>query len=137
MKKIIFLFIFIICLSGCKIKTERITCTKTYIDYKYKIDNKLIAIFNNDKITVMNIYSKIKLTDENEKDNIKFNINNELDKYKINGIKINKEEAENTVILDIDVNFKKIEENDINFLENLTNKKDTITFLKSDGYTCN
>lgn len=137
--KFLFVVILIICLSGCIKKTERITCIKTYIDYKYILDEKIIIIFNNNKPTNMDMYVSIELDkdlNEEEKNNIKFNITNELDKYKNEGVKITKEESIRIINLDMNFNLKKINKDNIEFLRNFSNKNETLNILEKEGYTC-
>lgn len=137
--KFLFVVILIICLSGCIKKTERITCIKTYIDYKYILDEKIIIIFNNNKPTNMDMYVSIELDkdlNEEEKNNIKFNITNELDKYKNEGVRITKEERARIINLDMNFNLKKINKDNIEFLRNFSNKNETLNILEKEGYTC-
>ncbi len=137
--KFLFVVILIICLSGCIKKTERITCIKTYIDYKYILDEKIIIIFNNNKPTNMDMYVSIELDkdlNEEEKNNIKFNITNELDKYKNEGVRITKEERTRIINLDMNFNLKKINKDNIEFVRNFSNKNETLNILEKEGYTC-
>lgn len=137
--KFLFVVILIICLSGCIKKTERITCIKTYIDYKYILDEKIIIIFNNNKPTNMDMYVSIELDkdlNEEEKNNIKFNITNELDKYKNEGVRITKEGRTRIINLDMNFNLKKINKDNIEFLRNFSNKNETLNILEKEGYTC-
>lgn len=144
MKKIIKSLV-VICmvalLSGCGNKTERLTCTMTKIDSTMTLNQELIAIFNNNEVTNMDMYMKVEVSESYipYMDTFKTSFEEQFKSYSDNGVKVDITTEENFINVDMNYDFKNMtteQKKNLNALDVYGTKEATKAALEKQGYTC-
>ena len=147
--KLILTLLIIILFSGCTPKTELLTCEKEKEDSGFNDNSKIVITYNDHEIINLNMITKLQMIEESSEDlsEIKEIFDSVYQDISLNeGINISADLEEETITINIDINYKNIKDEGINRVsgtlvpEDAFNKdyniKEMKEKLEQNEYTC-
>lgn len=142
MKKVVLMvvsFILVLTLSGCG--KETLSCTKSGLESGMQMDQEVVADFNNNVVTNMDMDIKVNVGEQykNYISTFKAALENQYKTYSDNGAKVNITTQDDLIDIKINFDVAKMtnkQRKNLNMTDIFGTKSATKKELEKQGYTC-